>query len=241
MLLIGCKLDLLGYSCYTVSNKWKLFCLYNEEQHEMTKLIKANKEVISNNAINDDVAKFVLLSPADMVEKYVASEQGIEIKGNELKNQTKVSAFMVNQYMISQCGQWDFWKLRGKKAITMNELKDSIKLGLINMKKKMHKFDKKTGADLGCFTEAEAKSNAHSCWSRICIDVEKEKEELEKKLKKALENKNLTQVQKDAKEILFCLRKMLKLLTDDIEGLVSQKYKKEWHGAYMSLGGTNDY
>lgn len=204
-------------------------------------MTKSTKIQPDSNVINNEVAKFILLSPADMVEKYVASEQGIELKGNELQVQTKVSAFMVNQYMISQCGQWDFWKLRGKNAITMNELKDSIKLGLINMKKKMHKFDKKTGADLGCFTEAEAKSNAHSCWSRICIDVEKEKADLEKKLKKALENKNLTQAQKDAKEILVCLRKMLKLLTDDVEGLVSQKYKKEWHGAYMSLGGTNDY
>ena len=204
----------------------------------MTKLTKIQPD---SNVINNEVAKFILLSPADMVEKYVASEQGIEIKGNELKIQTKVSAFMVNQYMVSQCGQWDFWKLRGKKAITMNELKDSIKLGLIEMKKKMHKFDKKTGADLGCFTKKEAELNANSCWSRICIDVEKEKAEAEKKLKKALENKNLTQAQKDAKEILVCLRKMLKLLTDDIEGLVSQKYKKEWHGAYMSLGGTNDY
>lgn len=203
-------------------------------------MTKSTKMQPDNNVINNEVAKFILLSPADMVDKYVASEEGIETKGNELKVQMKVSAFMVNQYMISQCGVY-FWKLRGKNAIAMNGLKDSIKSGLINMKQKMHKFDSKTGADLGCFTEAEAKSNANSCWSRICIDTAKEKADSEKKLKKALENKNLTQSQKNAREILACLRKMLKMLTDDVEGLVSQKYKKEWQGAYMSLGGTNDY
>lgn len=203
----------------------------------MTKTIKPT----DNNAINGEVAKFILLSPADMVEKYVASEQGIEIMGNEISVQTKISAFMVNQYMIAQCGQWDFWKLRGKNAIIMNELKDRIKLGLITMKKKMHKFDKKTGENLGLFTEAEARSNANSCWARICIDIEKEKEALGKKRARALENKKLTQAQKDGKEILACLRKMLKILTDDVEGLASQKYIKEWQGAYMALGGTNDY
>jgi len=207
----------------------------------MTKLNKASLSPSNNNVItNDEVAKFILLSPADMVNQYVASEQGIEIKGNELQVQTKISAFMVNQYMISQCGDY-FWKLRGKNAILMNELKDSIKLGLINMKKKMHKFDKKSGADLGCFTEKEAKSNANSCWTRICIDTEKEKIALEKKLAKAEANKNLTKGEKDAEEILACLRKMLKLLTDDVEGLVAKKYQTEWHGNYMALGGTNDY
>ena len=207
----------------------------------MTKSIKASLQPSNNNVINDEVAKFVLLSPADMVDKYVASEQGIEIKGNELQVQTKVSAFMVNQYMISQCGRWDFWKLRGKNAILMNELKDSIKLGLITMKQKMHKFDKKSGADLGCFTEKEAKSNANSCWTRICIDTEKEKIALEKKLAKAEANNNLTKREKDAIEILACLRKMLKLLTDDVDDLVAKKYQTEWHGNYMALGGTNDY